>query len=97
MKTENEIVELKISTADGEFVARYSEKGLCELRFPDGKKGRKEKNGAEASSQVREWHKKTVEGLKSALEGREPKKLPPIDLSAGTEFQRRVWETALGR
>ncbi len=30
-------------------------------------------------------------GLKSSLAGRKPKNLPPLDLSGGTEFQKRVW------
>ncbi|MGH7953707.1 MAG: methylated-DNA--[protein]-cysteine S-methyltransferase, partial [Limisphaerales bacterium] len=29
--------------------------------------------------------------LKNALAGREPKTLPPLDQSAGTEFQKSVW------
>ena len=86
------IVELMISTAEGEFVAGYSENGLCQLRFPDGKT-RQSGNGAEVSSQIRRWHERTVEALRSALAGRIPGNPPPIDLSAGTEFQRRVWET----
>jgi len=33
----NLLIELPISTHDGEFVARYSEKGLAELNFPVGR------------------------------------------------------------
>jgi O-6-methylguanine DNA methyltransferase len=29
--------------------------------------------------------------LNDALAGRAPRNLPPLDLSAGTDFQRRVW------
>ncbi|MGA9450618.1 MAG: methylated-DNA--[protein]-cysteine S-methyltransferase [Verrucomicrobiia bacterium] len=29
--------------------------------------------------------------MKSSLAGRAPKNLPPLDLSSGTEFQRKVW------
>jgi O-6-methylguanine DNA methyltransferase len=29
--------------------------------------------------------------LNEILAGREPRVLPPLDLSSGTEFQRRVW------
>ena len=93
MKKKNELVEVAIPTADGEFVARYSESGLCGLRFPGGKNASRPENGAGVSGQIRKWHERTVEGLSNALEGRDPKNLPPIDLSAGTEFQRRVWET----
>jgi O-6-methylguanine DNA methyltransferase len=88
------IVELTIPTADGEFLARYSEKGLCELWFPEKKKKvRKPSNEPELSSKVREWHEITVEALRGALEGKASGNLPPMDLSAGTEFQQRVWET----
>ena len=38
----------------------------------------------------------TAAALKEALSGRAPKLLPPLDFSAGTVFQRRVW-TALRR
>jgi len=95
------IVELTIPTADGEFLARYSAKGLCELWFPDGKKGKKAGDGAQVSNQIREWHERTVEALNIALKGRDPKTFPPVDLSNGTEFQQRVWEVlrtiAMGR
>src|SRR5204863_9235915 len=39
------------------------------------------------------WHAATVEALNEALEGRAPRHLPPLDLSAGTDFQRQVWQT----
>jgi O-6-methylguanine DNA methyltransferase len=32
-----------------------------------------------------------VAALKNALAGRAAKNLPPLDLSAGTEFQQKVW------
>ena len=41
-------------------------------------------------TQVLRCHRKTVAALKSALAGRKPKNLPPLDL-AGTEFQKCVW------
>jgi O-6-methylguanine DNA methyltransferase len=83
--------ELPISTGDGEFVARYSDTGLCGLEFPDENQ-RKEKD-AQAPDRIRGWHALTRKALTHALAGRVPESLPPIDLSAGTEFQRRVWET----
>ena len=39
---------------------------------------------------IRAWHRLTEAALKIVLAGREPKKLPPLDL-AGTEFQKSVW------
>jgi O-6-methylguanine DNA methyltransferase len=43
------------------------------------------------SNKVRAWHQATEAALKSILAGQAAKKLPPLDLSAGTEFQKNVW------
>jgi O-6-methylguanine DNA methyltransferase len=94
MKRDNDFVELAIPTADGEFLARYSENGLCGLGFPEGKRERaKRENRAQISREIRRWHAATTKALKRALTGQVPTNLPPVDLSSGTEFQRRVWET----
>ena len=37
MNLKNNFFELPIPTRDGQFVARYSEKGLAELNFPNGR------------------------------------------------------------
>ena len=88
------LLDLPIPTAAGEFIARYSGHGLCHLEFPSGAKRGKSKAGAgPASAQIRRWHAATSRALKLALAGRPPKKLPPLDLSAGTSFQQRVWHT----
>lgn len=42
-------------------------------------------------ARVRRWHKAAAEALDCALAGQVARKLPPIDLSAGTEFQQQVW------
>ena len=42
-------------------------------------------------AQVRRWHAAASKALKLALAGRPPERLPPLDLSGGTDFQRRVW------
>jgi AraC family transcriptional regulator of adaptative response/methylated-DNA-[protein]-cysteine methyltransferase len=92
------LVGLPISTRDGQFIARYSEKGLAELNFP---KGRAELPLGLAArqrsptinglpSKIRTWHRATESALKKILAGREPKTFPPLDL-AGTEFQKSVW------
>ena len=39
----------------------------------------------------RRWHRLTTNALSDALAGHAPRVLPPLDLSSGTEFQRRVW------
>jgi O6-methylguanine-DNA--protein-cysteine methyltransferase len=91
MKTR--LVELPVSTRDGQFVARYSEKGLAELNFPPV--GR----ASVASRQrhwhrpapIRRWHRATAAALKAVLAGRAAKTLPPLDWSGKTEFQKSVW------
>ena len=88
----NFIIELPISTRDGQFVARYSEKGLARLKFPNAKAfvAPKRSEGGPAPSKIRAWHRTTETALKSILAGRKPKNLPPLDL-AGTDFQKSVW------
>jgi O-6-methylguanine DNA methyltransferase len=93
MKTQ--IVELPVSTSLGTFLARYSEKGLAELDFPQGqatKKTGKLENGTPAK--IRGWHKMTEAALKKFADGKGLSKLPPLDL-AGTEFQKSVWREML--
>jgi O-6-methylguanine DNA methyltransferase len=86
------LVELSIRTRDGQFAARYSEDGLAKLSFPNGRAD--PPVGQDARQRVpvtiRRWHRDTEIALKSILAGRQPKKLPPLDL-AGTEFQKSVW------
>jgi len=83
---------LTISTADGEFLAHYSEQGLCGLEFPSGTRrpgvsGRQSK----ISPQLKLWHRLAREALEHALAGQPPADLPPLDLSIGTPFQQSVW------
>jgi O-6-methylguanine DNA methyltransferase len=95
----NHFVELPVPTRDGLFTARYSEKGLAKLTFP--KNGRAELPLGQAARQHRPtrmnnphlkvWHRATESALKEILAGRRPKNLPPLDVSAGTEFQQAVW------
>jgi len=100
MNPKNNFIALPIPTRDGQFVARYSEKGLAGLNFP--KFGRAELPLGQAARQrsptkqngvpakIRAWHHTTETALKSILAGRKPRNLPPLDL-AGTEFQKSVW------
>jgi O-6-methylguanine DNA methyltransferase len=89
----NQFVELAISTHDGQFMARYSEKGLAEMDFPNGwaelPLGRDARQHVPTT--VSRWHRATEAALKNILAGREAKNLPPLDLSGGTEFQQAVW------
>ena len=97
------LLELLISTRDGQFAARYSENGLAELNFPVGRASSRavKQNGRtdlpvspdarqRIPAKIRRLHRTTETALKKILAGRKPKYLPPLDL-AGTEFQKSVW------
>ena len=86
-------VELPIPTSAGQFIARYSEKGLAGLSFPGGKApvAPKRSEGGRIPKQILRWHRATSTALKSVLAGREPKNFPPLDLFGGTPFQQNVW------
>jgi O-6-methylguanine DNA methyltransferase len=85
-------IELSIATNAGQFVARYSAKGLAELNFP--RVGTPHcgvrTSQRDAPTKVRNWHQATETALKKILAGSKPKNFPPLDL-AGTEFQKSVW------
>ncbi len=92
-----------VFTPDGTFIAHYSEKGLARLDFPGSdsiapanagqRKPKPQKHDASAWSNeaVKDWHRKTVAVLKQILAGQSPGEFPPLDVSCGTEFQKRVW------
>ncbi|MEY2427309.1 MAG: methylated-DNA-[protein]-cysteine S-methyltransferase [Verrucomicrobiota bacterium] len=95
-KSKRGIVELPIPTSDGEFLAHYSERGLCELNFPHRSKTRGSHiNKVQFPPAVKEWHEQTAKALAAVLAGEEPAHLPPLDLSSGTEFQQQVWTALL--
>ena len=84
------MITVLIQTADGTFTAHFSESGLAGLDFPTGEAvSRPAAN--ELSAQWRTWLRLTERALKQALAGKTPDRLPPLDLSSGTEFQRSVW------
>jgi O-6-methylguanine DNA methyltransferase len=89
-KSKNEFVELPVSTRDGQFIARYSEKGLAGLNFPVGRASSRavKQNGVPAK--ILKWHRATETALKNILASRKPKTFPLLDM-AGTEFQKSVW------
>jgi methylated-DNA-[protein]-cysteine S-methyltransferase len=91
-----ETLRLRIETTLGIFIAHYSHAGLCGLDFPF-KQARNLRCASESavSSEVAQWHVITCRALKSILAGNQPEKLPPMDLSAGTEFQQSVWRAML--
>ena len=79
-----------IQTAEGVFTAVFSDQGLTRLEFPDGKKNSLAVPLGTFAG-LRRWLQITEEALERILAGRAPRALPPLDLSAGTEFQRSVW------
>jgi O-6-methylguanine DNA methyltransferase len=99
MKTNTGFIELPVKTSDGEFAACYSENGLAAIKFPNAKAfvarrrtaaGHGGKSKA-ISAEILRWHRLTETALKKVLAGRAAGKLPPLDWSGGTEFQRSVW------
>ena len=86
-----------IQTPDGEFTEWFSPAGLCRLDFPCST--RREPQGrtrvSETIPEAERWLELTRDALLAVLSGCNPKKLPPLDLSAGTDFQRRVWRALL--
>jgi O-6-methylguanine DNA methyltransferase len=91
----NKSVELPISTPDGKFVAHYSEKGLAEIDWP--KVGRASSRAAKKEivpAKIRAWHRTTETALKKILAGKKSK-LPPLDWTGKTEFQKSVWRQML--
>jgi O-6-methylguanine DNA methyltransferase len=86
------LCELPIKTRDGQFVAQYSTKGLCGLSFPShDSSGTRAPNGHPIPAEIQGWHRETATALEIALAGRPIIQFPPLDLSAGTDFQQRVW------
>ena len=100
------LVELPLKTADGEFLARYSEQGLVELKFPNQIRRRqgdesqtldlvRDSSRRLLQGKIRDWHRLTEAALKNILAGRAAKKLPPLDWTGKTEFQKSVWRALL--
>jgi methylated-DNA-[protein]-cysteine S-methyltransferase len=85
---------LTVSTPDGAFTVHYSERGLQRLAFPDTSNASCQ-NESQSSGNMHVWHKLTTRAVRDILAGRTPEELPPLDLSAGTEFQQEVWREML--
>ena len=89
----NHLVELPVPTRDGLFTARYSEKGLAELNFPKEGSARRADRTPQRGvpTKIKNWHRATESALENILAGLKPRQFPPLDVSAGTEFQQAVW------
>jgi methylated-DNA-[protein]-cysteine S-methyltransferase len=88
-------IPLAITTDLGEFTAGYSEHGLAEMHFPSDHRATTPASTSQIPAQIRQWHRVTSEALKSILAGETPNEMPPLDMSAGTEFQQSVWRALL--
>jgi len=86
-------IVLPIPTGAGVFLAHYSARGLAGLEFPRGNQLHRPSVAPRRSLPlpVRRWHRLAVQALRRALAGKAMVDLSPLDLSAGTLFQKRVW------
>ena len=91
MRNANQHTQLGIATDLGEFIVGYSAAGLARLSFPSKKRSSGELSTDALPPQIRRWHRVTTAALKQSLAGRQIRKLPPLDFSEGTDFQRAVW------
>jgi len=84
------MITARIPTANGMFTARFSERGLAQLEFPQAGKP-PATSGLGHSTRSHQWLRQTEAALQCVLAGKKPAALPPLDLSSGTDFQRSVW------
>jgi len=82
-----------IPTGHGTFVAQFNSVGLCRLDFPG--KARMPSAAPLPAGLAKRWLTAAAAALESLLLGQAPKKLPPLDLSCGTDFQQSVWRQLL--
>ena len=75
----------------GPFRAQFTETGLARLQFPRAKVA----PVADAIDPPAKWLRQTTSVLHTMLQGKTPRTLPPLDLSAGTAFRRAVWDLLL--
>jgi O-6-methylguanine DNA methyltransferase len=90
----NNFIELPISTRDGIFLAHYSEKGLAELNFPVGRAFPRAVKLNGIPAKIKKWYRTTEAALKKILAGKKSK-LPPLDWTGKTDFQKSVWRQML--
>jgi O-6-methylguanine DNA methyltransferase len=91
---------LPAETSAGILIAHYSGQGLAGIDWPEKKKceakSEKRKLNADVSlAIIKNWHKLTTDALEKILAGKPAGKLPPLDWSGKTEFQKSVWRELL--
>ena len=82
-----------LKTSEGYFAATFTENGLAALDFPSARSKPVQMCQVLPAlpEKMRHWMEWTAAALNACLEGRNPRKIPPLDLSVGTDFQRQVW------
>jgi O-6-methylguanine DNA methyltransferase len=80
-------IVLPIDTAEGQFVAVYSDRGLAELHFPAADFS----CAASTASETGEWHEMTMAAVRAVFAGMSPERVPPLDIVNHTAFQQAVW------
>lgn len=85
------VLTVQITTDEGLFTALFSRQGLLCLLFP-GDKSRQTNPMLKPVDVPAAWINKTTAALQKVLAGRKMTPLPPLDLSLGTPFQKRVWD-----
>jgi O-6-methylguanine DNA methyltransferase len=89
---EIDMLAVRIDTAEGVFTAWFTNEGLARLDFPETRPQPSNESAQKSfSPELRRWLQLTEAALGRALHGKAPASLPPLDMSGGTEFQRRVW------
>lgn len=92
MKATAGTIELPVKTPDGEFAACYTEAGLAGIGFPQARRAvPRSFKKSYVPAKILRWHRMTGAALGRVLAGRGAGKLPPLDWTGGTEFQKAVW------
>jgi O-6-methylguanine DNA methyltransferase len=86
----------RIPTQEGVFTAVFSELGLRYLHFPGRRTEAAVTCAAGVPAKVQRWQKLALRAVTRVLTGRKAGKLPPLDLSGDTSFQKSVWAALLG-
>ncbi|MCD6050258.1 MAG: cysteine methyltransferase [Verrucomicrobia bacterium] len=84
-----------ISTPLGDFRVVYSTIGLASVDFPGQAHAIPPNLTAPSSVNLNQWHPLSIAALLAMTSGQAPKRLPPLDLSRGSEFQQAVWRELL--
>ncbi len=84
-----------IATPLGDFKAIYSVHGLAAVDFPGQSHASPPQLAEPSATHLDQWHSLTAEALLAMVSGQVPKRLPPLDLSRGSEFQQAVWQELL--